>query len=275
MESLVLIDTSYTSFYRFFATLRWLTLSQPEIYKEHINNPNYKWIEDTNFLEKYEKMYLESIIKLVGKKIYNKAKLIFCMDTPKEQVWRTTQLKCDYKAGRIDQSEKNDYKPIFKYTYDIIIPKIINTNNNISKLRIDNLEADDVIAIICKNYNKLPIYLISGDEDFLQLGRDNIKFLNYKSKTILELTENEAQYKLHNKILLGDKSDCIPSIFPKRFNSKLKKELLESIEKFNKWINENQDIKKSYQHNRELIDFNYIPKKFDKIVLIEFNKLFS
>jgi 5'-3' exonuclease len=279
MDNLILVDTSYTSFYRFFATLRWLTMSKPEIYNEHIKNPKYNWLNDEIFLDKYEKMYLESIIKLVGKRVFNKSKIIFCMDTPKEQVWRTTQIKCDYKGDRIDLSEKNDFKPVFAHTYDNLIPKLINKYNNIKKLRLEHLEADDIIACICKYFEKkdpnLPIYIVSGDEDFLQLGRNNIKISNYKLKKPYEITKDDSIYKLHKKILLGDKSDCIPTIFPKRFNTKLKKELLESIEKFNIWIKTEPEIKKIYEHNKNLIDFDNIPKNYQKQVINEYEKLFN
>ena len=99
MENIILVDTSYTSFYRFFATLRWYSFSDKEEYKKHKGDPTYDWSKNEVFIEKYKKMYLESIIKLLGKKVYNNSKLIFCMDTPKEQVWRT-QLKEDYKGFR-------------------------------------------------------------------------------------------------------------------------------------------------------------------------------
>ena len=89
MENVILVDTSYTSFYRFFATLRWFSFSNKEEYKEHKGDPTYDWSQNEVFIEKYKKLYLESIIKLLGKKVYNNSKVIFCMDTPKEQVWRT------------------------------------------------------------------------------------------------------------------------------------------------------------------------------------------
>ena len=75
-NNLILVDTSYTSFYRFFATLRWLLISNPEVYKEHSKNPKYNWLEDKTFLDKYEKMYLESIIKILGKRVYKKSKFM-------------------------------------------------------------------------------------------------------------------------------------------------------------------------------------------------------
>jgi hypothetical protein len=117
IKNLILIYTSYTLFHRYFATLRWLSLAHNEIYKEYINNVEYNWIENKIFSEKYEKLYIEGIIKLVGKKIYKKSNIIFCMDAPKEQVWRT-ELKCDYKGDRFDMSQKTNLLPTFKYTYN-------------------------------------------------------------------------------------------------------------------------------------------------------------
>lgn len=273
-NNLILVDTSYTSFYRFFATIRWLMISNPDVYKEHTSNPKYNWLEDKTFLEKYEKMYLDSIIKILGKRVYKKSKIVFCMDTPKEQVWRTTLLKCNYKGERADLSQKNDFKPIFKYTYNTIIPKILSENPHITKMRVEHLEGDDLIAIITKHFEKINptqvIYIVSGDEDFLQLGRTNVKFINYKIKKPFELTKDEAKNKLHKKILLGDKSDCIDTIFPKKFNTKLKKELVESIEEFNKYlldVNTSKEVQDNYKLNKQLIDFDNIPQKYQKQVL--------
>ena len=114
MNSLILVDASYTSFYRFFATLRWFSMNQPEFYQEKKSDVKYDWSENQIFIEKYEKMYLESIIKLLTKKIYNKSTIIFCMDTPKEDIWRA-ELSCKYKANRVDLSKKNNFKTVFKY----------------------------------------------------------------------------------------------------------------------------------------------------------------
>jgi 5'-3' exonuclease len=270
MNNIVLVDTSYTSFYRFFATLRWLSMAEPEMYKKYKDDPTYEWLNNNIFIEKYTKMYLESIIKLLTKKIYNNSHIIFCMDTQQDNIWRN-DISCKYKSDRIDLSKKNNFKPVFKYTYSTLIPNIIKNNNNISCIKINELEADDIIAIITKYYHKnnpsKQIYLISGDQDFLQLGRENLFFLNYKNKKKISLTEEQALMSLHRKLLLGDKSDCIASIFPSRFKSKIKKQLLDSIDDFLDYIKSNEDMNNKYNHNKKLIDFNNIPEKYNKLVV--------
>lgn len=280
MDFLILVDASYTSFYRFFATLRWFSLNQPDFYKEKKNDVKYDWSENNIFIEKYEKMYLESIIKLVGKKQFNNSKVIFCLDSPKDNLWRS-KLQDDYKGDRADLSLKNNFKPTFKFTYDKLIPKLIkNYSDKIFSIRIDKLEADDIIAVICKNleekHNKLKILLVSGDQDFLQLGRDNLFFINYKTKKSIVLSKEDAKEKLKEKILNGDCSDNICSIFPKDkklMPLKLKKELMSDDVKLNKYLEDNVDIKKKYELNQKLIDFNFIPKNLVKLALDKFNSL--
>jgi 5'-3' exonuclease len=277
IDSVILIDTSYTSFHRFFATLKWMSMVNPELYKENFNNPEYNWIDNKEFMEKYEKMYLTKIEKTVGKKVFNKALIIFCMDTPKEQVWRTTDLKCDYKAERLDLSLKNNFKPVFKYTYNHLIPNTLKEHNNIYKIRLDKLEADDIIGLVAKyieeKYETKNVFIMSGDQDFYQLGRKNVSFINYKTKKPIIFNKDEAKLELHKKILLGDKSDCIPSIFPSKFPIKLKKDLVESIETFNNFIKENKDIEDKYNQNIKLINFDYIPVNYKNLVINEFNDI--
>jgi len=273
---LILVDTSYTLFHRYFATLRWLSMAHSELYKEHINDSEYNWQENTIFIEKYEKIFLEGISKLVGKRIFKKSILIFCMDTPKDQVWRTTEIKCDYKGDRFDMSKKTNFIPTFKYTYNTIIPNILKNNNNMFKLKIPKLEADDVIAIICKYLENKPdikIIIVSGDEDFLQLGRPNLFFINFKNKKYKEISLNEAQLALHKKILLGDKSDCIKTIFPPKFSSKIKKSLVESIDAFNIFIKTNKEIEIKYNENTKLINFDSIPEEYQKLAVDKFKTL--
>ena len=276
MNSLILVDASYTSFYRFFATLRWFSMNQPDYYKEKKNDVKYDWSENKIFIEKYEKMYLESIIKLVGKKEYKNSKIIFCMDSPKETLWRS-KLVDDYKGERFDMELKNNFKPTFKLTYENFIPKLIKENEGkIYSVRFEKLEADDIIALLCKKYVLMKIYLISGDQDFLQLGRENLIFLNYKSKKPIQLTVEEAKEALKKKILTGDCSDNICSIFPKDrklLSLKSRKEIMEDDTKLKEYLDENPEIKKRYELNQKLINFDYIPKKLQEAFYKKFKEI--
>jgi 5'-3' exonuclease len=243
-------------------------MNQPDFFKEKKSDVKYDWSENQIFIEKYEKMYLESIIKLVGKKEYKNSKVIFCLDSPKETIWRS-KLVDDYKGDRFDMELKNNFKPTFKLTYENFIPKLIKENEGkIFSVKFDKLEADDLIALISKKYqqekSETKIYLISGDKDFLQLGRENLVFLNYKAKKPIVLTNEEAKEALKNKILTGDCSDNICPIFPKDrkiLSLKKRKEIIENNDELLSYLNENPDIKKKYELNQKLINFDYIPKK--------------
>lgn len=278
MNNLILVDASYTSFYRFFATLRWFSLNQPDFFKEKKNDVKYDWSQNEIFIEKYEKMYLESIVKLVGKKEFNNSKVIFCLDSPKNDLWRT-KLMDTYKGDRADLSLKNNFKPTFKLTYEKFIPNLVEIYpGKIFSIRIDKMEADDIIAVICKHLEKekIKIVLVSGDQDFLQLGRENLHFIDYKKKTFLTLTKEEAKEKLKDKILNGDCSDNICSIFPKDkkiLSLKDRKEIISDNTKLNKYLEEYPDIKKKYELNQKLIDFDFIPATLTKSALSKFKTL--
>jgi 5'-3' exonuclease len=270
-KSLILVDISYTVFYRFFATIKWYSFA----YKEEFSNlpQNYNWINNEIIKNKYKKMFLESIIKLVNKKIFNSSNIIFCLDTPKEDLWRT-KIQSSYKSKRPELKYKFD--DVFIYTYNILLPEIIKSYNNINIIKINNIEADDIIALISiyfkKNYPNNKIYLISGDTDFYQLGYENLIFLNYKSKKKLILTEDEALLELKKKIIFGDKSDCIPSIITKRIKNKNK--LLDD-EKLKEYLFNNPDALIKYNNNDKMINFNNIPNEYYIKIIKELDKFYN
>ena len=269
-KNIILVDSSYTSFYRFFATKVWYGLAHKEEFKKikEDGEESYDWLSNKIFMEKYEKMYLESINKLVGKKIYNDSLIIFARDPPQDTIWRNTEID-DYKQGRQDLTIKNNFKPIFKHTYNKLIPNWAKENENIIEIKEDKIEADDIIAITAMfvksntkfSYEK--IVVVSGDEDFLQLGDSDVYFAHYKKKKLFQLSLEEAKQKLHEKIVKGDSSDNIPSIFKNKKISKVdKQKYIESKKELLKYLEENTDIKKIYTRNEKVIDFNFIPKKY-------------
>ena len=97
-KHIILIDSSYTSFHRFFATLRWLSFTNKEMYMKYRDDPLFDWSTEPLFIEKYKKMYIESIIRLVTPAIYNNSILLFCLDSPQSTLWRH-KFSSEYKPA--------------------------------------------------------------------------------------------------------------------------------------------------------------------------------
>ena len=269
-NNLILVDSSFLSFYRFFATLRWMSLANKDEYKLYKDDNNYDWSKNKIFIEKYEKMYMDSIEKIIGKKDFKNSKIIFARDAPQKTLWRS-KITDDYKGERHDLSLKNNFKPTFEYTYNVIIPKLVD-NKNIYVMYFDNMEADDIIAI-ATNYYKTKgifdkIFIVSGDEDFLQLGDEKVYFANFKKRKIFQLSKEEANENLRKKLICGDNSDNIKCILDPKVKNK--KKLMDELKKDKKeldiYLEKDKDANNKFNHNQKMIDFNYIPKKYVKKV---------
>ncbi len=276
MNNILLIDTSYTTFHRFFATIRWFSFANKEVFKDHKDDNTFDWSKEPLFIEKYTKMYLESIINLVTKRVFNDSIVIFCQDAPSDTLWRHELTDC-YKGNRIDLSEKYNFKPTFKYTYEELIPKLIKENKNIYSLLVPRMEADDLIALASKYIkykrpNKIT-YIVSGDNDFLQLGHDKLYIADYKKDNLIHINKEEAREALRIKIVSGDCSDNIPSIFiDQKIDNKTKKLVKESKEEMKHFLAKNNKANVQYLQNKKMISFKYIPKHFRKPVYKQIKK---
>jgi hypothetical protein len=70
-----------------------------------------------------------------------------------------------YKGDRADLSLKNNFKPTFKLTYDKFIPNLVEIYpGKIFSIRVDKMEADDIIAVICKHLEKVKIKIVLYDK---------------------------------------------------------------------------------------------------------------
>ena len=282
---LILVDSSFTSFYRFFATMRWYQLAHKDEFKKVKNDNKYDWLTNDVFREKYKKMYLQSIETVL--KNMDDCILIFCMDAPQNTLWRHKLIKSksdkdQYKGERPDLEAKYNFKNIFDYTYKKLIPSFIKDKPYpIYKMKFPETEADDIIAIICLHLQKTKpdqeIVIVSGDDDFTQLGRKNVGILNYRKNNVVYGDCDDCEEQLRLKIINGDKSDNIPSIFPKCkkgedgwVSLKIRKEVKESPAKMKQFLDENTIIKKRFKLNEKLIDFKKIPKKIKDPVIKEY-----
>ena len=95
------------------------------------------------------------------------------------------------------------------------------TGINIKTIKHGRLEADDCIAILTKKIVETQpdskIIIITSDTDYLQILQENVTLLNLKFKPV-NTPKNSFDCSKKNllyKIIIGDKSDNIPSVFKK------------------------------------------------------------
>lgn len=90
-------------------------------------------------------------------------------------------------------------------------------------LSIDNLEADDIIghltSFVYEKHNDSEIYIMSSDNDFMQLVNDRVKVYSPIKKKIYQVDTVLSEFKVHPnnfvlyKTLVGDKSDNVPGVY--------------------------------------------------------------
>ena len=144
-------------------------------------------------------------------------------------------------------------------------------------VHLEKAEADDIIAVLAKQWSKDEgVLILSGDKDFMQLQKyDNVKQYSPVQKKFLR-TDNPQEF-LFEHIVRGDTSDGIPNCLSKdstfvsgdRQTPITKKRLDEWMQK-GKVDYKNGDI--GFDRNRRLIDFEYIPEDLEKDIVRVFEK---
>ena len=182
-------------------------------------------------------------------------------DCKRENIWRT-KLFPQYKANRANGIEDGFMGgPFFKMAYD---DNLFIQGGAKAILKHPKLEADDCIALSVKHlvnrYPKCHIYIITSDRDYLQLNAHNVDLYNLTYKNIAEKNSTgNPKDDLEIKIIMGDTSDNIPSVFPK-CGPKTSLKCIEEPEFFKKKMNDNPEYYKQYKLNQLLINFDNIPE---------------
>lgn len=252
-KDLLYFDISYIVFYRYYATLTW--------YKKQIDADIdiSTIIDNKEFIEKYSKMFIKCILELISKYNIIHENTYLIRDSLRENIWRYNFYK-EYKGTR-DTHLTTFNKDIFKYTYNELLPLYIK-DYKFQVIFINTMEADDIIAVMCKYIKKkntnIRQYIITNDNDYIQLCDANTIILNLQEKEIKERVEYNPQLYLEVKIIKGDTSDNIQSI-AKKVGPKTAYKLASSPELLQSFLDKNQDARIKYELNRTLIDFNYIP----------------
>ena len=276
-DVVILVDTSYWIFYRYFAVLQWWRHAKPD--NELPENP----YDNKEFLEKFEKTFLESLTNLKKKLKLHKqrgkpeinCKIIAARDCPRSEIWRNLLYK-DYKATR-ERDDKFMGGSFFKHIYKDN-NKLLLTAGVDFVLQNQSLEADDVIAISKKYLRdkspELPIYIIANDHDYLQLLDDKTEIYNFQNKNLRESQKvfPEADKNLFFKIVLGDKSDNIMPVF-KKCGPKTCLNYYNDKNLFNQQLNIQPESRERYILNETIISFKSIPQELQDEILINYKDI--
>ena len=259
MSNFILIDAGYYCFYRYFAITAWFKFRAK--HNDEIELPD-KPIENQEFTDKFKKIFVAKL-KEIPKKLKIKNPIIMVgKDCPQSDIWRVKHFPT-YKSQR---STDEGIGPFFRMVYK---EKLFEEGGANVVMSHPHLEADDCIAITSKNilkkYPDAKITIITSDMDYLQLVNDNISLYNLKYKPLnTEKTSyGNPKKDLFCKIVSGDKSDNIPSVFPK-CGKKTAEKYYENQDLFNKKLQESTEAKEIYERNKMIIDFNCIPQEFVK-----------
>ena len=188
-------------------------------------------------------------------------------------VWRR-QAFPNYKAGRKENREKSEHD--WTMIFDILskVKDEIKTFLPYKVIEVESVEADDIIAVLCRKTNE-KVLILSGDKDFIQLHNDRIKQYNPVLNKFVGQGENPSLY-IREHILKGDRSDGIPNVLSDdnvfiegRRQRPLSKKKIEA------WCNEivptfNEEEQKNYDRNKTLIDLNCVPKELEDKINREF-----
>jgi 5'-3' exonuclease len=256
----IFIDGSYFCFYRYHSLITWWKNAYPE-QSDVLLDP----YQNEKFVEKFKKTFVDNIVKIPRSLNLDKNErpiIIVGKDCKRENIWRN-ELFPNYKGNRANGPEDGFMGgPFFKMVYE---EQLFIQGGARSILKHPKLEADDCIAITVKHllsvYPTCNIYIITSDKDYLQLAEERVHLYNlaFKKLTDQKSCTGDSSCDLFCKIVTGDPSDNIPSVFPK-CGPKTALKYFENRDLFEKRLQESETFQNQYELNKKIIDFNCIPE---------------
>ncbi len=255
----IFIDGSYYCFYRYHSLLNWWKNAYPEE-SDVLQNP----YQNDKFVDKFKKTFIDSIKKIPKNIKLDKSItpiIIVGKDCKRDNIWRN-QLFPNYKANRL-QNDGFMGGPFFKMVYE---ENLFIEGGAQTILQHPKLEADDCIAIYVKyllnTYSSCNIYIITSDKDYLQLAQERVQIYNLAFKKLTEQKSSTGDPKcdLFCKILTGDTSDNISSVFP-RCGPKTAIKYFQNKDLLKQKLQESEAYQTAYELNTKIIDFNNIPEE--------------
>lgn len=221
---------------------------------------------------------LRSYKKQFGSKY---GKLVICCDS--NNYWRKAAFPY-YKSNRKKDRDKSEFDWGLIFTTINKVKAELKENFPYKIVEVSGAEADDVIAIISKNFHQQEeILILSSDKDFMQLQKyPGVKQYSPAIERFIS-TDNPKGFVIEH-IIRGDRGDGIPNFLSADDVLDLKKERQKSInsKKLAEWITQDPSVflttetmKRGFARNQILVDFDYIPQSIQDDILREFENVES
>lgn len=192
-------------------------------------------------------------------------KVVFAIDS--KYSWRK-DIYSNYKGQRKAARTKSvvDFETFFP-VMDSFLESLKKTFTNMYCIKVNKCEGDDIIAILTKNrFQDFSKIIISTDKDLHQLLMNKrVKIYDPIKRKFKEILNPKMDLEL--KIITGDPSDNIPKIKERCGKGTATKMLKDGLDIYLA----NDEIRKRYELNKRLIDFEFIPNDIEESILEEFD----
>lgn len=255
--TLLCVDVSYLLFYRITALRTW-----------HKHRTKEDATEDVMWSDAFKSKLLDRIQATLRDlcKTHQPQAVLCAYDGHRN--WRKQQYK-EYKKGRKHDSS---VLKLFQYGQTYIANHPLGLPCPVHHMHHDALEADDFIHYTTRahvaDHPQTDVIILANDHDYLPLlDSPHVRLLNLKGKNNeLHLPMNTVTNKqmtgeeyLQFKILVGDKSDNIPSVFKRCGKKTAMKLVVDATRLQERFDKEGAGATAKYAHNRLLIDNRCVP----------------
>ena len=235
-------------------------MQQPSLHQSGVNEEMVRHMV-LNMLRSYRSKY---------KMQYGE--LVLCCDNRKN--WRKNFFPY-YKAHRkkIRDDSDHDWSAIFQCLNQIKTELVENFPYKV--LEVDTAEADDIIGTLCKHLADVPILILSGDKDFMQLQTNpNVKQYSPIQKRFIKV-DNPKEF-LQEHIIRGDKGDGVPNFLSAddtfinngaRQKPISKRNIADWVRHDNPEIFCDYKMLRGYKRNQQLVDLDYVPVELQEEII--------
>lgn len=204
----------------------------------------------------------DELLDLSDNHFKNYDNLVICLDDHSKRYWRK-ELFGDYKKHRKFGESEINFDEVYKHI-DLMY-KVIDKYTPWKCFSVPGLEADDLVAILCKRYSPFEDTLIvSPDKDMKQLHKfGKVKQYSHLTNKFIEIGDDSEWLLEH--ICIGDASDGVPRIID---YTEFKPEFKEFLISKNLNYNEQEFYDLEYEYKIKLIS-EFIEKEPGMTLLID------